>query len=263
MNDRRTSTGNCGNAARRPRSCGGARARCAALLALASTPALLVGCGDGRSDQAARAAALADELAPDLDAGFARAHESGRTQSAGTAQSVGFGEFSATVPAGWKSIDMRVKAPVTASPAEADLIRMLRAAEQQLPAEAAARVEAVLLPNEQPHNGFLATCALITQRIPHGTTIEQYQMASERTWTGGTTSDPGARAQFGAFHSTERPGPGGARIKVYVAIHRDMGYVLLATAKESGTAFTAVDALARSIQMPAGATASPLAVQQR
>ncbi|MBI1303049.1 MAG: hypothetical protein GC172_04605 [Phycisphaera sp.] len=226
-------------------------------LALAS---LAGGCGDGRTDQASRAAALADELAPDLSVGSAQAAEAGRLLKSDTAETVGFGEFAASLPEGWKSIDMRVKAPMTASQSEADLIRMLRAAEQQLPADAAARVEAVLLPSEQPHAGFLSTCALITQRVPQGMSIAQYQAASERTWTGGTTSDPGARAQCGAFRSTERPGPGGARIKIYVAIHRDKGYVLLATAKEAGAVFDAVDAVARSIAMPSGSAqvASPL-----
>lgn len=232
------------------------------LLGLATIP-VLGGCGDGRPDHAARAAALADELAPDLDAGSAEAVKSGRLQSSDSAQTVGFGEFLAAVPEGWKSIDMRVKAPVTASPSEADLIRMLRAAEQQLPADAAARVEAVLLPSEQPHAGFLSTCVLITQRVPPGMGIDQYQVASERTWTGGTTSDPSARAKSGVFRSTERPGPGGARIKIYVAIHRDKGYVLLATAREAGEVFDAVDAVARSIEMPSGSAVVPSAVRPR
>ncbi len=239
-----------------------ARIGSCALLGLALAPSI-GGCGDGRPDHAARAAALADELAPDLESGAAQAAEMGRLQSSGTAQTVGFGEFMASLPKGWKSIDMRVKAPVTASQAEADLIRMLRAAEQQLPAEAAARVEAVLLPTEQPHAGFLSTCALITQRVPPGMGIDQYQVARERTSTGGTTSDASARAQCGAFRSTERPGPGGARIKIYVAIHRDKGYVLLATAKEAGTVFDTVDALVRSIPMPSGAAPIPSSMPRR
>ena len=236
-----------------------------AALSIAFGMALLpafAGCGEDRSNQAARAAALADELAPDLEAPSARVQQGARAESAGGAQSVGFGEFSAKLPEGWKSIDMRVKAPVTASQSEADLIRMLRAAEQQLPAEAAARIEAVLLPMEQPHAGFLSTCALITQRVPSGMGIDQYQLASERTWTGGTTSDAGARAQCGAFRSTERPAPGGARIKVYVAIHRDTGYVLLATTKGSAAVFEAVDELARSIAIPTGVQA-PHAMPRR
>jgi len=245
--------------------------RCAQRSALAAGFALLAlplglplgGCGDARPDHAARAAALADELAPDLEAGAAQAVEAGRLQNSDTAQTVGFGEFLATLPEGWKSIDMRVKAPVTGSQSEADLIRMLRAAEQQLPADAAARVEAVLLPSEQPHAGFLSTCTLITQRVPPGMSIDQYQVASERTWTGGTTNDPSARARSGAFRSTERPGPGGARIKIYVAIHRDKGYVLLATAKEAGAVFDAVDAVARSIAMPSGSAPIPSALPRR
>ena len=60
------------------------------LLGLSTTP-MLGGCGDGRPDHAARAAALADELAPDLDAGSAEAGKSGRLQSSDTAQTVGFG----------------------------------------------------------------------------------------------------------------------------------------------------------------------------
>jgi hypothetical protein len=121
----------------------------------------------------------------------------------------------------------------------------------------------LLLPSEQPHAGFLSTCVLITQRVPPGMGIDQYQVASERTWTGGTTSDPSARAKSGVFRSTERPGPGGARIKIYVAIHRDKGYVLLATAREAGEVFDAVDAVARSIEMPSGSAVVPSAVRPR
>lgn len=248
---------------RRPRAPHACRAALACGLAMLPPGLMLGGCGDGPPDHAARAAALADELAPDLEAGSALAVEAGRLQNSDTAQTVGFGEFMATLPEGWKAIDMRVKAPATGSQSEADLVRMLRAAEQQLPADAAARVEAVLLPTEQPHAGFLSTCTLITQRVPPGMGIDQFQVASERTWTGGTTNDPSARARSGAFRSTERPGPSGARIKIYVAIHRDKGYVLLATAKEAGAVFDAVDAMARSIAMPSGAAPIPSPMPRR